>query len=290
MSVALAKMARFIKGLIQSASSRYEKLGLVGKAVIWFILFFYVCLATFIIVVTPARIAQFTYDAAQYIRHLPYGYTIIIVVMIVASFPPFIGHVTLLNLFGFTYGIRGFFPAAFGTLAGSAIAFVTLRFMFSKRLRSWTSTNEKWQALEAVIRSRGMPLIILIRMSSFPPWAWSNSLFASITPVSLFQFFIATCFVLPKVLVYVFVGSRIARLSDGEQRNHMDTQTKIINSLLVAGGVLISVVASSLVYYLMQNEIKRLHDSPSERDELAAEALEAAEEAPLLGSNFLGSP
>jgi hypothetical protein len=39
-----------------------------------------------------------------------------------------------------------------------------------------------------------------------------------------------------------------------------------------------------VVYYLMQKEIKRLHESSLERDELAAEALEEAEEAPLLGS------
>ncbi|KAG2369903.1 hypothetical protein BDR07DRAFT_1387338 [Suillus spraguei] len=227
------------------------------------------------------------YNVAQDIRHLPYGYTILIAIMIVASFPPFIAHTTLLNLFGFTYGLQGFFPAAFGSLAGSAIVFVTLRIMFSKRLRSWTSTNEKWQALETVIRSRGMPMIILIRISSFPPWAWSNTLFASIASVSLFQFFTASLFLLPKVMVYVFVGSRIARLSDGEQRNHMDTQTKIVNSLLVVGGILISVLASSLLYHYMQKEIKGLRDSPSERDELAAEA---AEEAPLLGSESLSSP
>jgi hypothetical protein len=148
------------------------QLTMLLQALIWFILFFYFCLTTFIIVVTPARIAQFTYDVAQDIRHLPYGYTILIVVMskhvlythiwwiwtwsfpsVAVSFPPFIGHTTLLNLFGFTYGLQGFFPAAFGSLAGSAIVFVTLRIMFSKRLRSWTSTNEKWQALEAVIVS-----------------------------------------------------------------------------------------------------------------------------------------
>ncbi|KAG1753937.1 Golgi apparatus membrane protein TVP38 [Suillus paluster] len=255
----LAKAARILKALIQSASSRYQKLSLVGKALIWFLLFFYACLAAFIIVVTPARIAQFMYDIAQDIRRLPYGHAILISVMILASFPPFIGHATLVNLCGFTYGLQGFFPAA--------------------RLHSWTSTNEKWQALEAVIRSRGMPLIILIRISAFPPWVYSNSLFASIAP--------RLCFVLPKVMVYVFVGSRIARLSDGEQRNHMDTQTKVINSLLVLGGILLSILASSLVYYFMQKEIKRLHASSSERDELAAEALEEAEEAPLLSSHSL---
>lgn len=59
----------------------------------------------------------------------------------------------MLNLCGFTYGVQGIVPAAIGTLAGSAIAFVALRTMFSRRLHTWTSTNEKWLALEAVIVS-----------------------------------------------------------------------------------------------------------------------------------------
>jgi len=70
----------------------------------------------------------------------------------------------------------------------------------------------------------------------------------------------------------------------------MDTQTKLINSLLVVGGVLLSIFASSLVYYFMQEEIKRLHNSSSVRDELAAEALEEAENTPLLSSDALSSP
>lgn len=101
MMVALSRAACFVKGLLQSTSLKYNKLSLVGKvtsdsvdnveywcqltmllqALLWFILFFYFCLTAFIVVVTPARIAQFTYDAAQEIRHLPYGYAILIVVM-----------------------------------------------------------------------------------------------------------------------------------------------------------------------------------------------------------------
>lgn len=89
-------------------------------------------------------------------------------------------------------------------------------------------------------RSRGMPLIILIRMSSLVPWAWSNSLFAvsfsiasnldlmpsqqSISSVSLLQFFIATCFVVPRVVIQVFIGSRVARLSNNKQRNRNMTR------------------------------------------------------------------
>jgi len=200
------------------------------------------------------------------------------------SFPPFIGHTTLMNLCGFTYGIHGFIPAAISTVGGSALVFVVLLSLFSDRLRTRTATNEKWRALEAVIHARGLPLIILIRISSFPPWVYSNSLFASIESVSLTQFAFATLFVLPRVMVYVFVGSRIANLSDGEQRSHMDTTTKFINASLIIGGIVISIISSSVVYYFVHKEIKLLQSSHSTTtDGLSAEALEDAEEAaPLL--------
>lgn len=62
-----------------------------------------------------------------------------------------IGHTTLLNVCGFAYGMKGFPLAAGASVLGSAIVFVVLRLLFSKRLRIWSSTNEKWQALEAVV-------------------------------------------------------------------------------------------------------------------------------------------
>ncbi|KAH7887835.1 Golgi apparatus membrane protein TVP38 [Phlebopus sp. FC_14] len=270
--------------LVGSASSRYQNLSLFGKAVICFLVFFYACLVTFIVVVTPSRIAQFMYDLAQRIRQLPYGSLVLMAAVVLISFPPFIGHTTLMNLCGFTYGMQGFIPAAISTVGGSAIVFVVLRYLFSHRLRRWTSANEKWKALESVVHAKGFPLVVIIRVSSFPPWVYSNSLFASIESVSLPQFMLATFFVLPRVLIYVFTGSRMANLSDGEQRSHMDTQTKVINSLLVVGGVVFSVISSSLVYYWMQKEIKAIHDNSSSTGELLSDAHGDEEDAPLLAA------
>jgi hypothetical protein len=72
---------------------------------------------------------------------------------VLISFPPCIGHTTTVTLCGFAYGMKGFFLAAGGSLLGSAMAFVVLRLLFSKRLRKWSSQNEKWQALESVVVS-----------------------------------------------------------------------------------------------------------------------------------------
>jgi len=161
---------------------------------------------------------------------------------------------------------------------------VVFRRFCTKRLRHWSAENKKWQALESVIRAKGLPLIILIRMSPLPPWIWSNILFSSVEAVALWQFVIATLFVYPKILLHVFIGSRAAALSDGKQRNHMDTQTKILNSALVGIGLLIVLVSSWLVYRLMQKHIRQLEGLPEETDQLAASAISDIEEgAPLLG-------
>ncbi|EIN10723.1 Golgi apparatus membrane protein TVP38 [Punctularia strigosozonata HHB-11173 SS5] len=264
---------------------KYRALHPAGKLALVFLILFYVALGTFIIVVRPGRIAQYLYDLAQKIARYPYGWLILGAVIVIISFPPCIGHTTSLTICGFAYGMKGLWLGAGASILGSALVFVTLRFLFARRLRRWSSSNEKWVALEEVIRAKGLPLIILIRMSPFPPWVYSNTLFASIEPVKLWQFVVATFFVGPKMLLAVFIGSRAAALADGEQRNHMDKATKIINICFIIGGIVISIIASYTIYHQMQAHIRHISDIPSDIDELAAEAVEAASEgAPLLRS------
>ena len=216
--------------------------------------------------------------------------------------------------------MKGFFLALAGTVLGATVSFVVLRLLFSKRLRKWSATNEQWTALETVVvstcfglvrvgvfmyvhqKTKGLPLIILIRMSPMPPWVYANTLFAvssrfsvlvslrqligppqSIHTVALWQFVVATFFLSPKLLLYTFVGSHLAPLSDGRQREGMDTQAKIINGCLVGGGVIIGLVASVVVYRLVQRQIRHLKGVSPSTEEDIIEALEEADEgAPLL--------
>ena len=65
----------------------------------------------------------------------------------------------------------------------------------------------------------------------------------------------------------------------------MDTQTKIINGCLVGGGVLLSIIASVVVYRLVQHQLQHLKGVSPSTEEDIIEALEEAEEgAPLLGN------
>ncbi|KAJ3999511.1 Golgi apparatus membrane protein TVP38 [Lentinula boryana] len=280
------QLARLLNYYAAQAFNRYRRLGIFGKMVLFLWALINVFLVIFIIVLTPTRIFQFLYDESTKLSHTRFGFLALGAIIFLVSFPPFIGHTTTVTVCGFAYGWRiGFFIAAAASIIGSATVFCVLRLLFSSRLRQWSAKNAKFMALESVVKEKGLPLIILIRISPFPPWVYSNSLFASIQSVALWQFVVATAFVFPKLLLHAFIGSRMAALSDGNQREEMDTSTKILNGCLVGGGIIVAVLASWLVYRLVQNHIRKLEGVPPAVDELAAEAIEDFnEEAPLLGS------
>lgn len=274
----------YVNGFASAAWQRYKGLGIWGKLFICFLVSFYIALAT-ILILKGAVIAQAMYDVAQKLSHMKYGWLIILGSMIVVSFPPLMGHTTIVTLCGFAYGMKGFFIGLAGSLLGAVIVFAVLRLLFSKRLRKWSATNDKWTALETVVKSKGLPLVILIRLSPIPPWVYANTLFASIHTVALWQFIIATFCLSPKFLLHAFIGSRLAPLSDGEQRQKMDTQTMIVDVGLAVGGILLGVVASVVVYRLVQQQLRHLKGVSPSTEEDIIEALEEADEgAPLLGN------
>jgi len=274
-----------IKTYAKYSWDRYRSLHIYGKVFIWLVIMTEICMGVFVVIVTPARIAQYSYDKARLLAATPFGWLVLGLIIVCISFPPFVGHTTLITLSGFAYGIQGFFLNATASLLGSALTFVILRHLFSERLNRWSSQNQNWQALESVVKEKGLPLIILIRISPFPPWVYSNSLFASIQAVKLWQFAIATLFVFPRLLLYTFIGSKMASLADGNQRELMDNTTKILNGMLIGGGFAVAIGTSGWLYALVQRHIRHLRGIPAEIDESAAEAIEDFDEdAPLLSS------
>lgn len=272
----------YIKHYTKATWQRYKNLGVWGKLFIWFLIVFYIGLST-VLILKGAVIAQAMYDVAQKLSHMKYGWLVILGSMVVISFPPMMGHTTIVTLCGFAYGMKGFFIALAGTVLGAAIAFVVLRFLFSRRLRKWSATNDKWTALETVVKSKGLPLVVLIRLSPMPPWVYANTLFASIHTVALWQFIVATFCLSPKLLLLTLIGSRLAPLSDGEQRKGMDKQTMIIDAGLAIGGILLGIAASVIVYRLVQHQLRHLRGVSPSTEEDIIEALEEADEgAPLL--------
>ncbi|KAG9094163.1 Tlg2-vesicle protein [Ceratobasidium sp. UAMH 11750] len=265
-----------------SAYRRYQKLGLFGKTFVWLLILFHIALIGVFIYVGPDRIFQFLYDTAQKLKAMPAGWVILSAFIIITSIPPLIGGSTTLTVCGFAYGVKAFLFVAPSACIGAGFAFLTLRYFFRERVRKFTHRQEKWRALEAVIAAKGLPLIMLIRWAPLP-WTYSNALFASIDSVAFWQFMIATVCYTPKLFIIIFIGSRVAKFSDGQQRGEMDTATKVVNALSIVLGVAAGVGAAWLVWRLTDAKIRAMKELPPHVDNLAADALRDAEAgAPLL--------
>ena len=123
----------------------------------------------FVIIATPSRVAHFLYDLAENLAATRYGWLIFFIasgvhaerlillhvvhysVSVIVSFPPLIGHTTVVTLCGFAFGVKGFWIAAPGALFGAAFVFVLLRFFFDQKLRQWSANHKKWKGLVEVV-------------------------------------------------------------------------------------------------------------------------------------------
>lgn len=154
--------------MISFIIQKFKSLNFTAKVFLCLLFVFYLALGVFVIIISPARIAQYLYDQARILAEAPFGslalalaiglYTYIYLITtsltlstVCISFPLLVGHTTLVTLCGFAYGINGVYIAAAASIICSALVFVVLRFLFSARLRAWSGHNQKWQALESVI-------------------------------------------------------------------------------------------------------------------------------------------
>jgi len=244
-----------------------------------FLVLFYASIITLAVVFGPSRIGQEFYHVAHLLQQSRFGWLVVALVMIITSLPPMIFFSTSLTMCGFVWHMKGFFLAAPAAIAGAAFSFLMLRLLFKNRLKLWAAKSERWKAFDEVIRAKGLPLIILIRSCPIP-WVYSNAFFASVEAVSLQQFLFATVFLFPRILLAVFVGSRLADLADGDTRGKMDSTTKILNALSIALAILIAFLTGVYVYRVTQAKIRSME---SERNQPAnAEANVSDLETPLL--------
>ena len=127
---------------------------------------------------TPCNVNTFVCFRHWHTSHSPRSWLLEII-----SIPPMIGHTTMLNLCGFTYGMKGILIAAPASLIASTLVFIALRYFFGDLLRSLSQKNQTWKALEAVVVSiLSIPSRDLGRLSFRMPKAFPSSSLSDCLP------------------------------------------------------------------------------------------------------------
>ncbi|KAI0851441.1 hypothetical protein F5Y00DRAFT_229728 [Daldinia vernicosa] len=179
-------------------------------------------------------------------RALIGGWVIVFLMTCASGFPPMIGYSTCVTIAGFVYGFPGGWPiVASATVFGSTAAFIASRTIFSGYVHSLVGADKRFVALGQVLRRDGLLVLAAIRFCPLP-FSLSNGFLATIPSISPWRFALATAMASPKLLVHVFIGSRLALLA--ESGDTMSAGDKAINYLSMILGSAVGITLSLFIY------------------------------------------
>ncbi|KAG5922314.1 hypothetical protein E4U61_005422 [Claviceps capensis] len=208
-------------------------------------------------------------------RQLPGGWLIVFTLIFVTAFPPIIGYSTANTIAGLVYGFPWGWPiAAAACVLGSLCAFLASRTVLSGRVERMVGGDHRFVALGQVLRREGILYLTGIRFCPLP-FSLSNGFLATVPSISAGEFAVSTALSTPKLLIHIFIGSRLAILA--EQGDKMSARDKAINYMGMALGGTIGLVVGLAIYRRTMARAEELarEEGPDPEDE--ADAAERAQ-------------
>lgn len=191
------------------------------------------------------RIFAWLAPAAKRWRELPGGWMILWALTFAVSFPPMIGYSTLVTIAGFVFGMKGWLIMSTATTIGSTCGFLASRTLLKSFVGKLTEKNKRFAALSLVLKHDGLKLLIMIRLCPLP-YSLSNGAISTIPTVTWQHFMLATAIASPKLLLHIFVGSRIGDLA--ERGDKMDAKTKAVSYITIVIGMVAGAATGYFIY------------------------------------------
>jgi hypothetical protein len=166
------------------------------------------------------------------------------------------------------------------------VSFLLSRHLLHGFVSRLIAKDKRFAALALTIKHDGLKLLIMIRLCPLP-YSLSNGALSTIPTVTWQQFMIATALVSPKLLLHVFVGSKLGELA--EKGKEMDARTKAISYISIGIGLVAGAATGWVIYRQTKirakelEEQERRHVRTDSRDTIRSEysddpgALEAAD-------------
>ncbi|KAM0481304.1 hypothetical protein ACHAPX_003408 [Trichoderma viride] len=179
-------------------------------------------------------------------REIPGGWLIAFMLIFVTSVPPIVGYSTANTIAGFVYGFPLGWPiAASACVIGSLAAFMACRTVLSSQVNRLIGNDHRFVALGQVLRRDGILYLTGIRFCPLP-FSLSNGFLATIPSISPLAFVISTALSTPKLLIHVFIGSRLAFIA--EAGDSMTVRDKMFNYASMIIGGAIGAAAGIIIY------------------------------------------
>lgn len=205
---------------------------------------------TIVALVYSERIYEWLAPRTESMRESHITWVVLWLFTLFSAFPPMIGYSTCVTLSGFIYGMKGWYIASTANVVGSTLSFIVCRRYLSNWSQRLAARDTRIAAFTLVVQRDGFPLLVAIRLCPLP-YAFSNCALSTIQSIRALPFALATAAATPKLLLHVFVGSRIALLAQNaskEDGQGMDAGSIAANYLGIAAGVIIGMVTGLVIY------------------------------------------
>lgn len=134
---------------------------------------------------------------------------------------------------------------ASATIVGSTCSFIVSRTVLSTFVNRLVANDKRFEALSLVLEHDGLKLLVMIRLCPLP-YSISNGAISTFPTVQPLIFALATAAATPKLLIAIFIGSRLAVIARSGEK--MDTGTKVINWASIIFGVALGGITGWLIY------------------------------------------
>ncbi|KAI9684086.1 MAG: Tlg2-vesicle protein [Trizodia sp. TS-e1964] len=196
------------------------------------------------------------------------GWIISWLMVFFCAFPPLIGYSTSVTIAGFVFGFpNGWYIAASASVLGALFAFIISRTLLSSYVHRLIADDKRFAALALTLKHDGLQLLIMIRLCPLP-YSLSNGAMSTFPTVHPLMFALATAISTPKLLIHVFIGSRLAIIA--EKGEEMDTATTILNYASIVGGALLGAATG---YFIYQRTMARSQQLEAEEQSQIAAAI-----------------
>lgn len=133
-------------------------------------------------------------------------------------------------IFGFAAGSA---VVVVGATVGATAAFLLGRTVLRSRVEDFVRTHPKLAAADRAIAAEGTKLMLLMRLSGFPPFTWINYALG-LTGVSLTAYVLTTLFgIIPGTLAFTWAGAAGAAVATG-RGNRAALIVTAVGAVLVA--------------------------------------------------------
>ncbi|HEY3054539.1 MAG TPA: TVP38/TMEM64 family protein [Thermoanaerobaculia bacterium] len=192
-----------------------------------------VIVVAFVVALRLLPVATWLEQFKNYVRGVgPIGYVLYVIAYVVCC-------VLLVPALALTLGAGAIFGFAKGVIVvqigatlGATAAFLLGRTVFRRHVEARIASNPKMAAVDRAIAREGTKIMLLMRLSGFPPFTWINYALG-LTGVGVVPYLLTTFFgIIPGTIAFTYAGAAGAEALTGRGN-------RIVLIVTAAGGVLV---------------------------------------------------